>query len=466
MSRPNIILINCDDLGYGDLACYGNQLHRTPAIDRLAQEGLKLTDFYMASPVCSPSRGAMMTGSHPNRIGFHKFGDRHAVLFPGHPWGLNPEEKTIATVLKDAGYATGMVGKWHCGDQPEFLPTRHGFDSYFGLPFSNDMGRMKQHDPKQPPLPLMLNEDVLEQQPEMESLTERYAAECVRFLRANQDKPFFLYLAHLHTHLPHLVAKRFMEQSQNGEYGAAVEYVDWCVDVILKELDSLGLADNTIVIFTSDNGSRCNGEGGSNAPLRGTKHTNWEGGVRLPCLVRWPAQIPASSVSGEMTWSPDFLPTLAKLAGTAAPTDRVLDGKDVRELWTNPSTATSPHEALPYYHLGKLQAVRQGPWKLHIHRTRSWLKPNLESEPIEEICELYNLDEDVAETTNVAEQHPEVVEHLQQIAQGFRDSLGDDLTNTPGRDLRPVGEVTDPQPLTTYDPNHPYMIAEYDGPSG
>jgi len=452
MDKPNIILINCDDLGYGDLGCYGSTVNKTPAIDRLCAEGLKLTSFYMASPICTPSRGAMMTGSLPLRLGFSEFG----VLFPGDKWGLHPDEKTIPSLLKEAGYATGMVGKWHLGDQPEFLPTKHGFDFYFGLPYSNDMGRMTPH-PNRPPLPLILNEDVLEQQPEMESLTQRYTAECVRWIREHKNEPFFLYLAHLHTHLPHLVAQRFMEQSDNGEYGAAVEYIDWSTDVIMTELKALGLEENTIVIFTSDNGSRVAGEGGSNAPLNGTKRTNWEGGVRLPGIVRWPARIKPGSASDEITSAMDLLPTLCELTGTKAPTDRVLDGKDISHIWLDPENGKTPHEVYPYYFRNVLEAVRVGPWKLHLRRR--------EPEKME-VCELYNLDDDLGETKNLADHMPEKVKEMLDVVEQVRERTGDDATGRVGKDLRPVGVVESPKPLTEYDPNHPYMVAMYDGPCG
>jgi len=251
--QPNIVLINCDDLGYGDLGCYGSTRNQTTAIDKLATEGVRLTDFYMASPVCSPSRAAMLTGCYPPRIGFAKFGN-HAVLYPGDRYGLHPEELTTAKVLKDGGYRTRLVGKWHCGDQPEFLPTRHGFDGFYGLPYSNDMGRQNPDDTF-PPLPLMHNESVIQEQPDQTSLTERYVEDCVRFIRsyAEASDPFFLYLAHFHVHVPHYTAPRFMRKSRNGAYGAAVAAIDWSVDVLMTELRRLGLDENTLVIFTSDN---------------------------------------------------------------------------------------------------------------------------------------------------------------------------------------------------------------------
>lgn len=462
--QPNIILINCDDLGYGDLGCTGSQVHRTPAIDRISAEGLRLTDFYVASPVCSPSRAALMTGSLPTRVGFGEF-DGRSVLFPGVGLGLAAGEQTIASCLRDAGYATAMVGKWHCGDQPEFLPTRHGFDSYFGLPYSNDMGRRQRSgDGAQdeanllPPLPLLADEEVVEQQPLMEALTERYTTECVRFLRDHRDGPFFLYLAHLHPHLPHITAERFSRASRNGPYGAAVEYVEWSTDVILRELDALGIADDTVVVFTSDNGSRASGEGGSNDPLRGTKRTNWEGGVRVPCLIRWPGHVPARTTSGAVISAMDLLPTFAAIAGGQLKSDRVRDGHDVSGIWSDPDGVTaSPHDVLPYYFGNDLEAVRVGRWKLHALRHEP---------PDGEVEELYDLDDDIGETTDVAARHPDVVAELTAVVADVRRRCGDAHTGQPGLDQRHVGTVPSPRTLTTYDPDHPYLVAMYDGPAG
>lgn len=455
---PNILLINCDDLGYGDLGCYDSPTNQTPAIDRLATQGLRLTDFYVASPVCSPSRAALMTGSLPPRVGFGEF-DGESVLFPGMRLGLDPGEETIARVLQRAGYATAMIGKWHCGDQPEFLPTRHGFDSFFGLPYSNDMGLMSHegHQTGTIPLPLLAGEEVVELQPAMAALTERYTSEAVRLLREHRDQPFFLYLAHLHPHLPHITPQRFQQHAPNGAYGAAVEYIDWSTEVLLRELDHLGLAENTIVIFTSDNGSRVAGEGGSNNPLRGTKRTNFEGGVRVPCIVRWPGHVPGDSTSAEVTSAMDLLPTLAGIAGVELAGDRVRDGHDISHIWHDPGHATSPHAVLPYYWHNDLEAVRKGQWKLHMLRHEP---------PLGKVVELYDLVADPGETTDLATERPQVVQDLLAEADQIRASCGDAHTGVPGQNMRAIGVVEDPSPLAVHTPGHPYMVAMYDGPTG
>jgi arylsulfatase A-like enzyme len=448
--RPNVVLINCDDLGYGDLGCYGSPVNKTPTLDRLAAEGLRFDDFYMASPVCSPSRGALLTGCYPPRIGFGSF-EGIPVLFPGQAVGLPPDEISLGRLLSSAGYRTQMIGKWHCGDQPQFLPTNHGFDHYFGLPYSNDMGRqIGKSGPGYPPLPLMWDDEVVEQQPDQASLTERYVTEAVRFLRDAAGEPFFLYLAHMYVHLPIYVQERFARQSGNGPYGAAVETIDWATAVILAELEALGLSDDTIVIFTSDNGSLAR-NGGSNLPLRGTKGTTWEGGMRVPCIVRWPGQVAAGRVSTELATAMDLFPTLARLGRAELPIDRTIDGRDISPLWLDPS-ATSPHEAFFYYWMNDLEAVRSGRWKLHFAK---------HGEPV---SALYDLVADPAETTDVLADHPEVVARLEAHAESARTSLGDALQDQTGKDIRPIGRVAEPRKLTTFDPDHPYYMAEYDLP--
>ena len=446
--QPNIILINCDDLGYGDLGCYGSTENDTPVLDNLAEQGVRFTDFYMASPVCSPSRGAMMTGCYPPRIGFGSFEGRW-VLFPGQAVGLNPEEITIAKLLRQNGYATKLVGKWHCGDQKDFLPTKHGFDSYYGLPYSNDMGRQKENY-KYPPLPLLRDENIIQQQPDQTSLTERYVEESVRFIRENAKQPFFLYLAHMYVHLPIYVPDRFLRESKNGRYGAAVACIDWTAGVILHELKTLGLEDNTLVIFTSDNGSRCRGEGGSNGELRGTKGTTWEGGQRVPCIMRWPGKITEGTLRRELTTAMDFYPTLAEMGGAHVPQDRSIDGKSILPLMLCGNADESPHDTFFYYMRNNLEAVRNSKWKLHVRKEE------------QEIKELYDLETDSGETHNLYDLHPAVVKDLSVKMDACRQDIGDEACGIQGKNVRASGRVESPDTLTHFDPEHPYIIAMYD----
>ena len=444
--QPNILLINCDDLGYGDLGCYGSTRNRTPVIDQLAADGMRLTDFYMASPVCSPSRGAMMTGCYPPRIGFGDF-DGQWVLFPGQGLGLHPQERTMASLLQDVGYHTMLVGKWHCGDQPAFLPTKHGFDHYYGLPYSNDMGRQVGREDLYPPLPLLLDGEVLEEQPDQRSLTERYVEQAVRFMRENRENPFFLYMAHMHVHLPHYAPERFERESRNGEYGAAVECVDWATGVLLHELKRLGLDENTLVVFTSDNGSRGD-RGGSNAPLRGKKGTTWEGGQRVPCIFRWPGRIQAGQTVHGIVSSLDFYKTFARLAQAEIPQDRKLDGFDLVPMLLDGEP--SPRTAFFYYMRNNLEAVREGRWKLHVHKGDAAFSA------------LYDLEQDCGEQCDLSATQPEVMERLQTLLIACRQDMGDGLTGVKGENIRPAGRVEHPETLTHYDPSHPYIFAMYD----
>jgi arylsulfatase A len=457
---PNVVLMNCDDLGYGDLGCYGSPRNDTPALDRLAAEGLRFTDFYMASPVCSPSRAALLTGCYPPRIGCGDF-DGMPVLFPGQRLGLHPDEVTIADVLRGAGYATKHVGKWHCGDQPPFLPTRHGFDGSFGIPYSNDMGRQRGDDwlhllaesgmviaSEYPPLPLLLDDQVIEAQPDQASLTARFVDESVRFIRASRDQPFFLYLAHIYVHLPIYVQPRFARESRNGVYGAAVACIDWAAAVLLAELRRLGLEDDTIVIFTSDNGSRARDEGGSNEPLRGTKGDTWEGGMRVPCIVRWPGHVGAGTSTSQLATAMDLLPTLAAIAGADRLADRTIDGRDISDLLRG--EGDSPHDAFFYYRGNSLEAVRSGAFKLHVARHDA------------EVCELYDLGNDVGESHDIASRRTDVVAELRAHADRARAELGDARLGIVGRGTRPIGVVAEATTLTVYDATHPYYAAEYD----
>ena len=447
LQKPNIVLINCDDMGYGDLGCYGSNVNNTPHIDKLASEGMLFTDFYMASPVCSPSRASMLTGCYPNRIGFGDF-NGNVVLFPGDSMGLDPKEKTIAKVLKDNGYNTMHIGKWHCGDQPEFLPTRHGFDHYYGLPYSNDMGRQIGEFTGACPLPLLKGETVIQEQPDLAALTERYAEQAVGFIRGNSDSPFFLYIAPFQVHLPHYAPNRFLKESKNGDFGGAIACLDWMVEVVMYTLKTRGLDENTLVIFTSDNGGK-NVHGSSNGSLRGAKGSTWEGGMRVPCIFRWPGKISNGSVNRKLTCSLDFFSTLSKLAGIEPDENLPAnDSLDISDFLFNGSA--SPRDVFFYYHLSSLEAVRKGNWKLKI-------KDEAGS------CELlYNLDEDIEEKHNRYGDCPEIVAELMRLVNECRESIGDRAMGIQGKDVRPVGSVANPKMLTNYDPDHPYFVALYD----
>ena len=443
--RPNIVLMNCDDLGYGDLGCYGSAVNRTPTLDDMAKHGIRFTDFYMASPVCSPSRGGMLTGCYPPRIGFGTF-EGEWVLFPGQGVGLNSSEVTIAEILRDAGYRTKIVGKWHCGDQEEFLPLNHGFDEYFGLPYSNDMGRQKTSR-LNTPLPLIDGAEVIEEQPDQRSLTERYVEQATRFIRQNKENPFFLYFAHMHVHLPLYTSEEFVKNSQNGDYGACVECIDWAARAVLHELKKQGLEENTLFIFTSDNGGRGD-HGGSNRPLRGKKGTTWEGGQRVPCIMYWPNHIREGAEVHDLVTSMDFLPTFAKLCGGKVDPDRKIDGMNFSEMLF--SDTASPRNEFFYYIREALEAVRVGDWKLHTSKDGEAVKL------------LYNLRKDPGETNNLYDEYPEIVAKLEARLEYYRHDLGDTVTGTAGENVRPIGRVENPKPLAEYNEDHPYIVMMYD----
>jgi len=452
--RPNVILINCDDLGWGDLGCTGHNQHQTPWIDKMASEGTRFTDFYQGSPICTPSRGAMLTGCYPPRIGFDDF-EGNGVLHPGQGLGLDPREESLGSMYKRQGYETCMVGKWHCGDQLEFLPTNHGFNHYFGLPYSNDMGRQAGKK-ERPPLPLLLDKEVLEAQPDQAALTSRYVEHSLRFIRENQEKPFFLYFAHMYVHLPIYVPRRFEMESTNGTYGAAVACIDWSVGMLMREIQKLGLDHNTVFIFTSDNGSRCD-FGQSNGILRGTKSSCWEGGMRVPFLIRWPGHIPAGRVANGVLTGMDLLPTLASIAGTNPRGEGPIDGVDASRYILGKSEI-SPRDTYYYYRLSALYGVRKGKWKRVVasngYGAAEGIKTGLD--------ELYNLESDPGEILNVANEHPEIVRDLEKLLMNSRLALGDSFAGENGNEKRPAGRVANPQPLTVFDPEHPYYIAMYD----
>ena len=445
-TRPNIILINCDDLGYGDLGCYGSDKNKTPHLDALAAGGVRFTNFYMACCVCSASRAGMLTGCYPPRIGF---GD-HAVLFPGQDAGLSREEETLGGLLKRAGYDTKIIGKWHCGDQPEFLPTAHGFDEYFGIPYSNDMGRQSNR-PDGPPLPLLRDETVIQQQPDQRGITERYTDEALQFMGRDRDRPFFLYLAHMYVHVPLFVPRQFLEASDNGAYGGAVQCIDWSTGIIVDWLKQHDMLDDTLIIFTSDNGSRARDEGGSNRPCRGTKASTWEGGQRVPCVMHWPGVIEPGRTYDPVARSMDFFPTLASIVGESVSSERTIDGVDLSAVVTENSDAAVT-DTFFYYRGNALEAVRVGDWKLHLHKGQ------------EPLNALYNLREDVGETHDLYQAKPAIVAELMKTVEAMREELGDALHDMPGTARRPSGRVANARPLTEYRADHPYMIAMYDLP--
>lgn len=430
---PNVVLILCDNLGYGDVGCYGSTLHRTPHIDRMAAEGMRFTDAYAASGVCTPSRAALMTGCYPRRVNLHVSDTGGLVLQPVSPKGLNPDETTIAEVLKTSGYTTSIFGKWHLGDQPEFLPTRQGFDKYFGIPYSDDM---TPRDGKPwPPLPLMKDEQVVEAPADRNTLTKRYTEAAVKFMTTHRDEPFFIYLAHA---MPgstraSFASDAFRGRSENGLWGDAVEEIDWSTGQILDALHDLDLDENTLVIWTNDNGApRRNPPQGSNAPLKGWGYDVSEGAMRVPLIARWPGIVPAGSTCRELVTLMDLYPTLATLAGSNEPSAEI-DGRDIGPLLTGREDAQSPHQAFFFYRRDTLKAVRSGPWKLYL--------PEDESSP----PRLYNLVDDLAETRDLAASQDEVVARLTGYAGTAREELGDG--ELAGTGQRPAGFVPEPTAL-------------------
>ncbi len=444
--RPNIVFILADNAGYGDLGCYGSKLHRTPNLDRMAREGLRLTSFYSASGVCSPSRAALMTGCYPRRVNMHVSGSGAPVLRPADSKGLHPTEITVAKLLAGRGYVTLCVGKWHLGDQPPFLPTRHGFDHFFGIPYSEDMVPSRQ-SPNLPPLPLMRDEQVIEAPVDRNLLTQRYTKEAIRFITANRTRPFFLYLAHA---MPGSTARAFTSpafkgRSQNGPYGDSIEELDWSAGEVLAALKRLGLDERTFVIWTSDNGAvRRNPPQGSNAPLKGWGYDTSEGAMRMPGLVRWPGHVPAGKVCDELCTMMDWLPTFAKLAGAEPPRDRIIDGGDIRPLLFGEAGATSRYDETGffYYMMGQLQAVRAGPWKLYLPLEEKIL--NLQRQQQKSPVMLYDVRSDPGETKERSAEHPEVVARLTALADKARADLGDE--GREGKNQRPAGQVAHPKP--------------------
>lgn len=444
--RPNVVLFFVDNLGNGDVGCFGSTLHRTPEIDRLAREGTRFTSFYVASGVCTPSRAALMTGCYPRRVNMHVSASGGAVLRPLDSKGLNPEEMTIAEVLKGAGYATGIFGKWHLGDQPEFLPTRQGFDTFFGIPYSDDMTKDKQPD-LWPELPLMRNERVIEAPVERDYLVKRCTEEAISFIEANRERPFFAYIPHT---MPGSTATPFSSpafrgRSANGGYGDAVEELDWSTGEVVRALARLGLAEQTLVIWTSDNGAvQRNPRQGSSAPYKGFGYDTSEGAMRMPCVMRLPGRIGAGRTCDEIVTTMDLLPTLAGLAGAALPA-RAIDGQDARDVLFGKAGMRSAwdEKGFMYYRLEQLQAVRSGAWKLYLPLRAKFINNNRKAAAAK--AELYNVREDVGETREVAAEQPEMVRRLTAMAEWAREEIGD--VDRRGRGQRAAGRVARPVAL-------------------
>jgi len=429
--RPNVIIIFCDDMGYADIGPFGAKGYATPNLDRMAREGTVFTDFHVGRSICSPSRAALLTGCYPVRVGVPgNFG-------PASKNGMDPGAVTVAQVVKAAGYATAAYGKWHLGHQPPYLPTRRGFDEWFGLPYSNDMW---PYHPEQgtryhfPDLPLMENEKVVKPAvtPEDQThLTTWYTERAVRFIERNRDRPFLIYLPHAMPHVPLFVSEKFKGKTERGLFGDVVAEIDWSVGRILDALRRTGIDGNTLVVFTSDNGPWLlyGDHAGSAGPLREGKGTGFEGGFRVPCVMRWPGTIPAGRRCTEFAASIDLLPTVAALAGADLP-ERKIDGKDIRPVLFGEPGAASPHDVFYYFAGWNLQAVRAGKWKLVLPHTFDHPDPVGKDgrpgtrNPTKTGLALFNLEADVGETTDVKDAHPDVVARLQTLAEAARRDIG------------------------------------------
>lgn len=446
---PNIIIVFTDDMGYGDLSCYGNKLTSTPHIDRLAAEGIRFTDFYAGASLCTPSRAGLLTGTYPVRNSMAVNYRGECVCFPVDEKGLHSDEITIAELLKERAYKTALIGKWHLGDQKEFLPTRQGFDYYYGVPYSNDTGegrfkwRGNNQSYDQPKIPLMRNETVIEQPVIQPTLTKRYTFEAVEFIKKSNGDPFFLYYAHTMPHSPISASDDFVGTSKNGLYGDVIEEIDWSVGEIMLTLKEEGLHENTLVIFTSDNGAPRTYKEASNGPLSGNKGTPMEGGNRVPMIVSWKGTLPEGKVSNELSSVMDIFPTIAFVAGIELPQDRIIDGKNIYSLFTNPENAESPHAYFAYYLMDQMKAIRVGDWKLHLPLDAYIDMWGKDLGPRE--ARLYNLKDDVGESVNLADQYPDKLEEMLVMARMAGNWIGDRGRSTPN--TRPAGFVEKPLPL-------------------
>ena len=468
---PNIVIIFTDDQGYADIGVYGAQGFQTPNLDRLANEGIRFTDFQVSQAVCSASRAALLTGSYSERVGVQGAFNHTARV------GLNPDEETIAEMLKSIGYVTGIFGKWHLGHHKKFLPLQQGFDEYLGIPYSNDMWPVDYDGSSvsgtdhfksfYPQLPLIEDNEKIEEirtLDDQDQLTTRYTERAVDFITNNKDRPFFLYLPHSMPHVPLGVSNKFRNKSEQGMYGDVIMEIDWSVGEILNALSDNDLDDNTVVIFTSDNGPWLNygNHAGSAFPLREGKGTMWEGGSRVPCIIRWPGRITAGSVSHQLAATIDILPTIASITGAALPA-RPIDGVSIQAILEGDTSAT-PREEYYYYYGGELIAVRKGKMKLvfpHSYRSYAGIDLGLDGYPGiykgvlgkyavgKSKLELYDLDNDMSESKDVSEMYPEVVKTLKALGQKAREELGDRLTGTIGTGVRPIGRL-DPERSPSY----------------
>ena len=450
--RPlNVILIVTDDQGWGDLGSYGATDLDTRNLDQLAANGIRFTDYYASNAACSPSRAALLTGMYPLRIGLP------GVLMPQSNTGLHPSERTLAEMLFDLGYRTTAIGKWHLGHHPAHLPLNHGFESYFGIPYSNDMTPDATKNPNpfarnHPPLPLVEDSTTIALEPDQRLLTRRYTERAVDFIESHRDEPFFIYLAHTFPHMPLFVSEEFEGRSERGLYGDVIMEIDWSTGVIMQALHRLDLHRNTLVIFTSDNGPWLvkSPYAGSSGPFREGKGTTFEGGHRVPMIMHWPNRIPAGLVSDEMVLAMDFMPTIAELID-APPGPYPFDGKNLMPVVDGGAT---PHEAFFFFRGRALEAVRSGPWKLHVpHRYRSIhgaklvtaTHPGAYRQDSTDLA-LYDLSVDPGEAHNLAESHPDIVARLMALMDEARIDLGDSQTQTQGKSVRPASRINSDTP--------------------
>jgi len=458
----NFVIIFTDDQGYADLGSFGAKGFQTPNIDQMAKNGMRFTSFYASQAVCSASRSSLMTGCYAERVGIR------GALMPWAKHGLNPDEETIADMLKEKGYTCGIFGKWHLGHHKDFLPLQQGFDEYLGLPYSNDMWPVgydgvplteknpgiKPNKRKYPPLPLIDGNEKVDEIRTLQdqaTLTTRYTERAVKFIEKNKDKPFFLYVPHSMPHVPLGVSEKFKEKSEQGMYGDVIMEIDWSVGEIVKTLEKYGLENNTLVIFASDNGPWLNfgNHAGCALPLREGKGTMWEGGPRVPCVMRWTGKIPAGTVCNKMAATIDLLPTIAAIAGAPLP-EKKIDGVNILPLIKGDKNA-NPRDIYYFYYGGELRAVRQSKWKLyfpHEYRSYSGVEPGMNGYPgpyNKGKCglELYDLKNDISETKDVAVRHPEIVKKLKVLAEKAREDLGDRLTNRNGKNVRPPGKLSE-----------------------